>query len=101
VKGRERRKREGKERGRSRGPHFTFLATPLELIITDLEVFHALQIDTNLTAVDSQFKFILEAYLLFSNVEPSMQINNPFAVCCHVFIGLSLSFSSFHGILCL
>jgi len=32
-----------------------------------------------------QFKFILDAHLLFSNVEPSMQIANPFAVCQCVF----------------
>jgi len=36
-----------------------------------------------------QFKFILEAHLLFSNVEPSMQINNPFAVRWHGFSLLS------------
>jgi len=40
---------------------------------------------TIVVIVVRQFKFILEAHLLFSNVEPSMQIANPFAVCYFVF----------------
>jgi len=54
-------------------------------VISLAVVYTRVKLTRFLFDVVRQFKFILEAHLLFSNVEPSMQIANPFAVCRFIF----------------
>jgi len=64
------------------------------------EYVDSLVINTCESALDNfvrQFKFNLEAHLLFSNVEPSMHITNPFAVRLQFFVsGISISLDCYN-----